>query len=189
MISIVPYKSTWPDEFAQTGKRLRAALGDLALRIDHIGSTSVPGLAAKDLIDIQITAQTLAPGIEEALWQVGFNRSEHYTSDHVPPGAVADPLEWTKWFFKPPSTQKAVHVHVRLQGRANQGYPLLFRDYLRAHPSTAEAYAQVKLALVAHAFHDQDAYYDVKDPVCDIIMAGAKAWASATGWNLGPSDC
>jgi GrpB-like predicted nucleotidyltransferase (UPF0157 family) len=53
----------------------------------------------------------------------------------------------------------------------------------------AEAYSRVKLALVAHQLDDMDAYYDVKDPVCDIIIGGAEAWAQATGWEQGPSDC
>jgi len=78
---------------------------------------------------------------------------------------------------------------IRLTGRANQRYPLLFRDYVRAHPPIAAAYAQVKMALVTHGLHDLDPYYDVKDPVCDIIIGGAEAWATATGWTLGPSDC
>jgi GrpB-like predicted nucleotidyltransferase (UPF0157 family) len=60
-IEIVPYDERWPDEFAGLAAPLRAALGTLALRIEHIGSTAVPGLAAKDLIDIQVTVATLAP--------------------------------------------------------------------------------------------------------------------------------
>ena len=189
MITIVPYRPTWRDEFQGIGRNLRDALGDLALRIDHIGSTAVPGLAAKDLIDIQITAQSLAPAVADALQRAGYKRLEHITQDHVPPGNVTDAAEWTKWMFKPSDPEQAVNAHVRLPGRANQRYALLFRDYLRAHPATAQAYAQVKQALVAHQLDDPEAYYDVKDPVCDIIMGGAEAWAAAIGWHLGPSDC
>jgi len=61
-IAVVPYDGRWPQEFRRIGGTLRAAMGDLALRIDHIGSTSVPGLAAKDVIDLQITVETLDPG-------------------------------------------------------------------------------------------------------------------------------
>lgn len=188
MIKIVPYRPSWREEFVVIGKTLRQALCKLALRIDHIGSTAVSGLAAKDLIDIQITVESLAPAVEEALQRAGYKRLEHITQDHLPPGATTDIAEWTKWFFKPSSQEQAINVHVRLHGRANQRYPLLFRDYLRAHPPIAEAYGQVKQALVAHQFDNQDAYYDVKDPVCDIIMGGAEAWATTTGWRLNPSD-
>ena len=189
MITIAAYRPAWPDEFVRIGRAMRQALGGLALRIDHIGSTAVPGLAAKDRIDIQITVRGLAPDVEEALRRAGYRRLEHIAHDHVPPGGVADAAEWTKWLFNPSAPEEAINVHVRLQGRANQRYPILFRDYLRAHPATAQAYAQVKQGLVAHRFDSPDAYYAVKDPVCDIIMGGAEAWAAATGWKPGPSDC
>jgi GrpB-like predicted nucleotidyltransferase (UPF0157 family) len=188
MITIVSYKPTWPDEFMAIGRQLRHALGDLALRIDHIGSTSVPGLAAKDRIDIQITAESLHPSIEQALQTAGYKRLEHITKDHLPPGST-DEADWVKWFFLACAPEQAVNLHVRLEGRANQRYPILFRDYLRKYPDMAEAYSRVKLALVAHQLDDMDAYYDVKDPVCDIIIGGAEAWAQATGWEQGPSDC
>ena len=77
---------------------------------------------------------------------------------------------------------------MRMAGHANQRYALLFRDYLRAHPMAAEAYAQVKTALAKRDNADEDFYYDVKDPVCDIIMAGAEEWAARTVWTLGPTD-
>lgn len=189
MITIVPAKPTWPAEFVEIGRTLRQALGSLALRIDHIGSTAIPSLAAKDIVDVQITVQSLAPAVSESLQRAGYQRVGHVTQDHVPPGGTADAAQWTKWMFKPPAPARAVHVHVRLPGRANQRYALLFRDYLRAHPATAQAYAQVKQGLVAHQMDDPDAYYDVKDPVCDIIMGGAEAWAATTGWRPGPSDC
>jgi GrpB-like predicted nucleotidyltransferase (UPF0157 family) len=187
MISIQPYQSTWPDEFHTIGDSLRAALGDLALRIDHIGSTSVPGLAAKDVIDVQVTVAQLEPAVEAALAGAGFQRILTITGDHVPPGGPLAADEWAKWIFKPPAGSRRANIHVRCAGRANQRYPLLFRDYLRAHPASAEAYRQVKVALARLHPDDVDAYYDVKDPVCDIIMGGAEEWASATGWVVGPS--
>jgi GrpB-like predicted nucleotidyltransferase (UPF0157 family) len=189
MIEIVPYQSTWADEFLAIGSRIRQALGPLALRIDHIGSTSVPGLAAKDRIDIQITVQSLDPGVEQALTGAGYERSAGLLSDHVPPGGSSDPADWVKWFFRPPQQQRATNVHVRILGLPNQRYPILFRDFLRATPQAALAYAQIKTALAKYHADDVEAYYDVKDPVCDIIMAGAELWAEKTGWEMGPSDC
>ncbi len=188
MITIEPYRTKWPDEFQALGRELRRALGDRALRIDHIGSTAVPGLAAKDLIDIQITVSELEVEIEQALNRAGYQRLIQFNQDHIPPDGDPDPFEWTKWLFKPPAPQRPVNVHVRLAGRANQRYPLLFRDYLRSHSTAARAYGQVKSALAMYHPNDMDAYYDVKDPVCDIIISGAEEWATATNWAPGPTD-
>jgi GrpB-like predicted nucleotidyltransferase (UPF0157 family) len=189
MISIVPYRATWSDEFRTIGGALRQSLSGLALRIDHIGSTSVPGLAAKDIIDVQVTAESLGPAVEAALNRVGYRRLEHISQDHVPPGVPHVPDEWRKWIFTPAADQRRANVHVRLSGRANQRYALLFRDYLRTHPAAAQAYVRVKEALSTYHPEDMKAYYDVKDPVCDIIMDGAEAWAVSSSWNVGPSDC
>jgi GrpB-like predicted nucleotidyltransferase (UPF0157 family) len=77
-----------------------------------------------------------------------------------------------------------MNLHVRRAGSANGRYALLFRDYLCAHPLAAAAYGQAKHALAAHDPNDWDLYYDVKDPICDILMAGAEDWAATTGWSL-----
>lgn len=189
MIEIVSYRTTWPDEFRALAIPMRQALGALALRIDHIGSTSVPGLAAKDIIDIQVSVRSLAPAVEQALNQIGYQRVERITHDHLPPDGSTLESDWQKWFFRSPADQRRVNLHVRVLGAANQRYPILFRDYLRAHPAMAEAYARVKIALAKYHADDIDAYLDVKDPVCDIIMGGAEDWAAVTRWALGPSDC
>lgn len=188
MITIVPYNENWPDEFKEIGQRLRGELGDLALRIDHIGSTSVPGLAAKDKIDIQVTAAELSPDVEAALNRLGLERKLEVDSDHIPPGGEAQPEQWKKWYFRQTGEMRQVHVHVRLPGYPNQRYPLLFRDYLRAHPDSAEAYARVKRQLARYHADDIEAFCDIKDPVCDLILFAAEAWAAETGWQPGPSD-
>jgi GrpB-like predicted nucleotidyltransferase (UPF0157 family) len=76
---------------------------------------------------------------------------------------------------------------VRVQGRPNQRYALLFRDYLRLHPASAGAYAELKRRLAQH-LADPQTYPDVKDPAVDLIYFAAEAWAAATGWQPGPSD-
>ena len=190
MVTIEPYNKHWPIEFETLGQNLRHHLGELALRIDHIGSTSVPGLAAKDIIDIQITVEALTAEVETALNHAGYQRIERITQDHLPPGMDDDPETWRKWLFKPQARQRPTNVHVRLPGRANQRYALLFRDYLRAHRPIALGYAQVKIAVVKyHPEDDMDAYYDIKDPVCDIIIGGAEYWATTTGWQAPSTDC
>ncbi len=187
MIEIVPYRDQWPAEFRALAAPIRRGLGPLALRIDHIGSTAVPGLAAKDIVDMQITVARLERALEAALNTAGYERVERITQDHVPPAGPADPAQWTKWYFKPAIGQR-VHVHVRVAGRPNQRYPLLFRDYLRSDAAARDAYAQVKQALARLHPNDKDAYYDVKDPVCDLIVAAAECWAAATGWAPEASD-
>ena len=81
-----------------------------------------------------------------------------------------------------------MNCHIRQSGRFNQRYALLCRDYLRTHPTSASAYEEVKRQLARHFRDNAEAYYDVKDPVFDIIMEGAYAWADAIDWEPGPSD-
>ena len=188
MITIVPHQPAWREEFVTIGASLRKALGGLALRIDHIGSTAVPGLAAKDIIDIQITVLNLSQEVEQALHRAGFTRLAYISHDHIPPGNLSPPSEWIKWVFRLNAMLRPVNVHVRVTGHTNQRYPLLFRDYLRRYPSAAQAYTQVKEALAKYHSGNSDAYYEVKDPVCDLIIGGAEIWAAATGWEPGPSD-
>jgi GrpB-like predicted nucleotidyltransferase (UPF0157 family) len=179
MIAVVPYREGWVHEFERWRKRIAEVLGRRALRIDHIGSTSVPGLAAKDVIDIQVTVARLRDA--DPLAEAGF-RAQPFLEDHRPPGASDGVREWQKRFFNFPKGERRGNVHVRVEGRANQRYALLFRDYLRAHPSAAEAYARLKLQL-AKELADEAAYPDVKDPACDLIWVAAEEWAAATGWK------
>jgi GrpB-like predicted nucleotidyltransferase (UPF0157 family) len=189
LITILPYDARWPGEFRAIGAPLREALGDLARRIDHIGSTSVPGLAAKDVIDIQVTVAALdVETLVGALAPLGYTLYPPADHDHMPPGHDDPPEEWRKLFFRPPEGQRRTHLHIRQASRANQRYALLFRDYLRVDPQARGAYQQIKEALARLHPDDVDAYYDVKDPVCDIVMAAAERWATATGYIPGPSD-
>lgn len=183
MITIVAYNPQWPLEFARLAEPLHHALGDLAVRIDHIGSTAVAHLAAKDVIDMQVTVRALTPAIETALASLAYERVASITADHRPPGVVGPDADWHKWFFRPPATQRRSNLHVRIDGRANQRYPLLFRDYLRAHPTARDAYALIKQQLARYHPQDEDAYYDIKDPVCDLIWSAAAQWAQSTNWQ------
>jgi len=123
-----------------------------------------------------------------AVCRAGYNRLDAITGDHLPPGAADREHEWAKWFFLTPPGMRKVNLHIRQRGRANQRYPLLFRDYLRAQPAAAEAYARVKTALAHYHADDIDAYYAVKDPVCDLIIEAAEIWAQDTAWQPGPTD-
>ncbi len=189
MIEIVPYKPSWPLEFAELGSRLRLALGDAALRIDHIGSTSVPGLDAKDVIDVQITVSSLDDAnLKPALERAGFVWREDIKRDHAPLGMTVPDVELEKRYANEGLSARAAHIHIRAVGRWNQRYALLCRDYLRSHAGAAKAYAEIKRQLARYFPNDAEAYYDIKDPVFDVIMAGAEDWARFTNWQPGPTD-
>src|SRR5712692_7484288 len=130
MITIVAYDTSWPEAFIAVAQPLRTALGELALRIDHIGSTSVPGLAAKDVIDVQVTVRDFGAPLEALLKSLGYIRLFNINDDHLPPRVPGPASEWEKRYFQPPEGQRPTHLHVRAHGRANQRYALLFRDYL-----------------------------------------------------------
>lgn len=189
-IEIVSYRAEWVEEFRALAGRLREGLGDLALRIDHIGSTSVPGLPAKDVIDIQVTVASLDPiePIRDGLARAGFVLEPAIGEDHRPPGEEGPAEDWRKQFAREGPGEKRTHVHIRVAGRRNQRYALLFRDYLRSHPLMAEAYARLKFR-IAH-FHPDDriAYVEIKDPAVDLIALPAEEWAERTDWQPGPSD-
>lgn len=187
MIEIVDYRDAWPADFQAIAASLRQALGPLALRIDHIGSTAVPGLAAKDIIDVQITVAALTDEVRQALTSLGYQHVAAITSDHHPPGESAAEKHWQKWFFRPPAGQRRTNTHARVAGNPNQRYPLLFRDYLRAQPAMADAYAELKRRL-ARELRDPDTYPDVKDPAVDLIYFAAQAWAALHHWQVGASD-
>lgn len=187
MIDIFSYQSRWPNEFREIAAVLQRELGPLALRIDHIGSTAVPNLAAKDIIDIQISVAALDEDVSARLTALGYSRVSQITADHRPPGDLSADCDWEKWFFRPPAGQRPTNTHVRVLGHANQQYPLLFRDYLRAHPLSAAAYAELKRRL-ARELKDDARYPDVKDPAVDLIYLAAQDWALITGWKMGPPD-
>lgn len=197
MIVITEYQPTWPREFQTVAATLRSALGDAALRIDHIGSTAVPNLCAKDIIDIQITVAELDDRVADAITVAGFERRTHITRDHVPPSAGGntgygnadsdsddnDNEGWQKLFFLQPPGQRRVNLHVRKQGAPNQRYPLLFRDYLIAHPHVAAAYGELKRRLASN-LANVGTYPDVKDPAVDLIYFAAEDWAKRERWTL-----
>ena len=184
MIEIVSYNPKWPSEFEQIKDGIARSLGDQALCIDHIGSTSVPGLAAKDIIDVQIGVSRFDQRLVDSLLSAGYVFRADITSDHQPPGSSGPVSEWEKRLFKSPPGQRPVNVHVRIRGRANHRYALLFRDYLRSHPLAANDYAELKRSLAFYHPDDLEAYTVIKDPVCDVIMAAAEEWAKATKYEI-----
>jgi GrpB-like predicted nucleotidyltransferase (UPF0157 family) len=187
MIEIVPYQEGWASEFREIAAVLRRGMGATAVRIDQIGSTAVVGLAAKDVIDVQISVAALDDEVHERLSALGYHRAPKVNSDHAPPNDSGASDDWRKWFYRAPPGQRPTNTHVRVIDRPNQRYPLLFRNYLRTHPAAAAAYAELKRRL-ARELRDDDCYPDVKDPAVDLIYLAAVDWAAASDWTSGPSD-
>jgi GrpB-like predicted nucleotidyltransferase (UPF0157 family) len=188
-IEIVAARAEWPAEFDAIASRLTDAFGALALRIEHIGSTSVPGLPAKNVIDVQVSVASLElpENIGDRLAGEGFTLLAGPSGDHVPCNAQSEPALWAKRYAKELDGARRANVHIRRVGAPNERYALLFRDYLRASPAVAGTYALIKQELAARHSDDEVAYYAVKDPVCDLIIDAAELWAAATGWDRGGS--
>ncbi|WP_153769580.1 GrpB family protein [Labrenzia sp. CE80] len=182
---ILPADPDWPRQFKTVKSALVAVVPQDAV-IHHIGSTSVANLVAKNVIDIQITVGSLDDLNKKEMEGVGFVHRA-VERDHCPPGMTLPMAELAKQYFKT-SDPISANIHVRERGRFNQRYPLLCRDYLRAHPLAAAAYGEIKLGLAAHFSQDADAYYQIKDPVFDLIMVAAEDWARATRWQIPAGD-
>ena len=184
MIEIAAYRPEWTIEYRQIEAALRGVLGNTARRIDHIGSTAVPELCAKDVIDVQITVDELDLSVEATLAAAGYVRHAGINRDHVPPGHEGPGEDWTKFFLTERTGERRAHIHVRPAGRPNQRYALLFRDFLRRNGHVAAAYGELKRRL-ASSLIDDDSYPDVKDPAVDLIYLAAEQWAAQSHWKPG----
>jgi GrpB-like predicted nucleotidyltransferase (UPF0157 family) len=176
-IRVVPYDAEWPALFVRHSGPLRAALGGVALRIDHIGSTAVPGLAAKPIVDIQISVAAFEP--------LGAYRAPLERLGYV---FRADNEERTKRYFREPPGSRRTHIHVRRAGSFSEQLALLFRDFMRAHPDCAQRYAELKIELADRHASDRHRYTDEKRPFTWEALAQADEWAQRTGWCPGPPD-
>jgi dephospho-CoA kinase len=173
---------TWPVQAARLVERIRRMAGPRALRIDHHGSTAVPGLAAKDVIDIQVltedlaTAGELAGSLGEAglvrlpdrWWDVGRDGAEHDKAM----ACNADP-------------GRAANVHVRPVDSGTWRDALMLRDWLRATPAGVAEYAARKRELAALPHETIDEYAERKTPWINDALARADEWAARTGWSPG----
>jgi GrpB-like predicted nucleotidyltransferase (UPF0157 family) len=132
---------------------------------------------------VQVTVQDLDPAIEQRMTAAGFVPRPGM-GDHQPPGDTRPAWHWEKQLYHEPEGQRPANIHVRAAGRANQRYPLLFRDYLRANPPAAAAYAELKRRLAHYLGENRPAYVTIKDPACDLIIAAAEDWAEKVRWEI-----
>jgi GrpB-like predicted nucleotidyltransferase (UPF0157 family) len=184
-VVVADYDPGWPRLAEELGAQVLVAGGGLVHRVEHIGSTSIPGMAAKNVIDLQASVDDLdraVAALDGPLAAMGYERLP-YEHDHVPAGSDDDPERWVKRLWaRRNRVDPRVNLHARLVGSPNERLALLFRDWFRAHPEAVPAYAAFKRTL-ANELSGIGAYSDVKDPVVDLIIAMAEPWTAATGWN------
>lgn len=183
---LVPADPTWPSQAVRVAARLRLVLGEVALRVDHIGSTSVPGLDAKDVLDLQVSVHSLAAvdALAEQLGDAGFPR-HRYTQDN-PKAQHPDPADWAKRLHVHADPGRPANVHLRVAGSPGQRFALIFRDWLRAEPAVTAEYLAVKRAAQVGAREVLD-YAEAKEPWFDAAYPRALSWAEVTGWEPPPT--
>lgn len=183
LIEVVDADPTWPGQFAAVGALLRRACGAWAARIDHIGSTSVPGLAAKPLIDVQVSVAR----------PDDLDDPDHPARRRLEDEGfvlVHDNDDRRKRFLRLRDSRDGrldVNLHVRREGCVSEQQALLFRDYLRARPSARLRYEAEKRRLSRSDWVSVDAYADAKGDVVWAMLREADVW-SWSGWRPGPSD-
>jgi dephospho-CoA kinase len=180
-LCLVDPDPTWPVQAVRIMERLRRAFGDVALTTDHIGSTAVPGLLAKDVLDLQIGVARLAdadePELLARLRAAGFPRIDGVDHDNAKDGTV-----WPKRFHGSADPGRLVHVHVREVGSPGWRWALLFRDWLRHDPRAVADYAAEKQRLAATGATTSE-YTAAKEPWFDAVAARAEQWGEQTGWE------
>ena len=166
-IRIVEHDPAWAVRAEDELRRLEAALGPVATRLEHVGSTAVPGLAAKPILDLQLSVPAIEPRdvYVDPLVRLGYL-------------FVPDPESPDYHFFaKPPERPRSHHLHVCEAGSEHELRHLAVRDFLRAHSGEAEAYAALKRAVAERHPLDRLAYIAGKAPYVSALEARAVRWA------------
>ena len=161
-VRLVPYDTIWPLEFAAEAERINRACDGLPIRLEHIGSTSIPGLSAKPVIDILAGRPGNLPGARyvTAFKQLGY---EHKGAYGIP---------GRNYFRK--GVPRTHHVHLFSWSSELWRDHLLFRDYLRAHPEIAREYETIKRELATMYLQDKEQYTDAKGPFVRSIVRRAR---------------
>lgn len=161
-VIIEDYDPTWPEAFTRLRERMEQALGSLALRVEHVGSTSVPGLAAKPIIDLTVVVAS-REDVAEAIRRLAAIGYVH-DGDQGIPGREA---------FTGPPGPPIHHLYVCAKGNRELQRHLLFRDYLRAHPETARQYGELKKALAERFCTDREGYSQAKTEFVEGVLREA----------------
>jgi GrpB-like predicted nucleotidyltransferase (UPF0157 family) len=167
-ILIQDYDPRWPAMFADEWAHIAVALGSVLVTVEHVGSTAVPGLAAKPIIDLLVGVRSLTQARSTCvapLQQLGYVYLPEYESW----------LPEELFFRQGPPGPWTHHVHLMEPTAVRWGEQLLFRDYLRAHPEVAQEYGQLKQALAAAVGDDVVGFRAGKRPFIQAVLAKARA--------------
>lgn len=189
-----PHDPDWRRQARRLQARVAAAAGGLGRGVEHIGSTAVPGLAAKPVLDLQLAVASLTDDAErralvERLCAAGFPGDGSWQYDRPKP-VDPDPLRWRKLYHRTADPGGLpVHLHVRELGSPGWRYALLTRDWWRADAGARQDYERLKRTLAREHAHETSsaAYADAKEPWFTEAFSRAQAWATRTGWV--PPDC
>jgi GrpB-like predicted nucleotidyltransferase (UPF0157 family) len=179
-VRVVDPDPAWPAQFAAEAARISQALGPVALRVEHVGSTAVPGLAAKPIIDIQVSVAQVQPmdRYRGALEGLGYQHTPYPDQD----GVVRYPF-----FGRPPTRPRRFHVHVAQADSHHERRHLAVRDFLRAHPDQARAYARVKRDAAAGHPGDRPGYMAAKQQFVEDLERRALAWDEQRAGHAPPT--
>ena len=168
MLEVVPYDPRWPEAFASEAPRVRDAIGENVVAVHHIGSTAVPGLAAKPIIDIVVEVNDIeaVDAQNERMRQLGYEvRGEWGFSGR-------------RYFVKREGSRRTHHVHVYQTGHPEIESACAFRDYLRAHPAQAREYGCLKQRLARQLPLAVQGYQEAKADFVERMVKAALAWRS-----------
>lgn len=167
-IRIVDHDPAWPGLAEAEMRAIEDSLSGVAVRVEHVGSTAVSGLAAKPILDLQVSVDALEPSerYAEPLKRLGYV----FVPTDGPPGY---PL-----YAKPRERPRTHHLHVCVAGSEHELRHLAVRDYLRAHPEEAGRYAALKRQMAERHPQDRLAYIDGKDEYMAALEERALAWAA-----------
>jgi dephospho-CoA kinase len=170
-IKLTSFNIHWFERFGQLKQCLLALDSNLFLSIEHIGSTSIPGMMAKDIIDVQcgIKSFNLIPKLEKHLASIGFKKIDNINQDHIPfKTEKVFSKNWEKRLFKGNYKNQNYNLHVRLYDSSNWKFALAFKHYLIKNTQARFAYAQLKQRLV-NANLDIEHYCLIKDSFIDAL--------------------
>lgn len=165
-IEVVPYDDRWPARFQEIAGEVTGILADEIVAVHHVGSTAVPGLAAKPIIDILVEVRDIA--------RIDDYNAKMEGHRYLPKGEFG--IAGRRFFIKGNEESRLAHVHIFAQGDPGIGRHLAFRDYLLGHPAEAAAYGRLKQELARKHPHDIDAYMTGKRELVERLEAEALAW-------------
>lgn len=166
-LRMVPHRESWKDDFASEAQRFRAAAGSALISLHHIGSTAIPGIHAKPIIDMlgEVRSLEALDDRSDAVRALGYEVCGEFG------------IRGRRYFRKDDAAGVRTHqIHAFVAGSPDLKRHLAFRDYLRAHPARARAYNDLKVGLVASCDGDVEAYMDGKDAFVKTTEREALAW-------------